>query len=256
MGTAYSRYLQAADRDGVMSGTVTESGRGVVALHGEEVPYLLVRVRSRKRMSVRVDERGMVQVRIPWRVTVHQTEQFVCDHATWLLGQIRQAQQNKAAQSTLPEGKQLPFLDGHVQLRYGAGQIRPLFQEGEQLWVAERYREQPALTEVLEEWYRQQANHYLPVRLDGLSARMGLSCKGVTIRNQKSRWGSCSARKTISLNWRLICMPTRVGDYVMVHELSHLRHMNHSPAFWSLVASFIPEYLACRRALRQFSPPW
>lgn len=239
-----------------MSSMATGSGRGVVTLHGEEIPYLLVRVRSRKRMSVRVDGQGVVEARIPWRVTVHQTEQFMGEHAAWIVGQVQQARQLQADRSVVQEGSLLPYLDGFLRLRLGVGQIRPLFQEGDQLWVAERHRNLPTLTGLLEAWYRQQARHHLPLRLQEWSVRMGVSCVGVSIRNQKSRWGSCSSRRQISLNWRLICLPTGVGDYVMVHELSHLRHMDHSPAFWSLVASFVPEYADCRKALRAFSLPW
>lgn len=239
-----------------MSGQAMDSGCGRITLQGKEIPYRLVRVRSRKRLSLLVDRQGMLQVRTPWRVTLRQTEQFIGDHAAWILQRLADVQQTHAAKPTLQEGCCLPFLDGSLQLRYGAEQIRACFQEGNQLWVADRYRDQPELTERLEQWYLGEARRYLPVRLDGWSARMGMTFARLSIRSQKSRWGSCSSNKTISLNWRLICLPTQVGDYVMVHELSHLRHMNHSPAFWTLVASYLPDYVARRRQLRLFLSPW
>ncbi len=238
-----------------MNGTAIASGQGEIVLQGEPFPYLLVRVRSRKRMSLRVDGQG-IQVRIPWRGTLRQAEQFLSDHAAWIRQQLHRVQQASIEKRALQEGNRLPFLDGFLQLRYGTGQIRPLFQEGEQLWVADRLHGVPELVDLLEGWYRQQALPHLSARLAVWSAEMGAPFARLTIRSQKSRWGSCSARKNISLNWRLMCLPIRVGDYVMVHELCHLRHMNHSPEFWAMVASFIPEHLACRRQLRLFSSPW
>ncbi|CAK0762980.1 DUF45 domain-containing protein [uncultured Gammaproteobacteria bacterium] len=231
---------------------MTTSRQGMVLLCGEEVPYLLVRVRSRRRLSVQVDGQGMLQVRIPWRVTVSQAEQFLGEQAAWIVQQRALAQQKPVLQ----EGAMLPLLDGAVRLHYGAAQIRPLVQEGEQLWVADRCRERSVLAGLLEQWYRYQALQYLPTRLETWSAKMEISFARLVIRSQKSRWGSCSTRQTISLNWRLMCLPIRVGDYVMVHELCHLRHMNHSPDFWAMVARFVPDYLACRQQLRLFSSPW
>lgn len=239
-----------------MGGQAMDSGCGKITLQGEEIPYLLVRVQSRKRLSLLVDGQGRLQVRTPLRATVRQTEQFIRDNAPWVLQRLAHVQQTNAAKPALQEGSLLPFLDGAVQLRYGAEQIRSCFQVGDQLWVADRHRDQPELTELLERWYRKEARRYLPIRLEAWSARMGMTIARLSIRSQKSRWGSCSSKKTISLNWRLICLPTQVGDYVMVHELSHLRHMNHSPEFWTLVASYLPDYVACRRQLRLFLSPW
>ena len=95
-----------------------------------------------------------------------------------------------------------------------------------------------------------QARRELPPRLLLLAAAHGLKVHGVSIRNQRSRWGSCSRKGHISLNWRLVQMPAAVRDYVMLHELMHLKRMDHSPAFWSLVAAACPEYEAARRYLR------
>ena len=90
----------------------------------------------------------------------------------------------------------------------------------------------------------------LPVRLLQLAADHGLTVSRVTIRNQRSRWGSCGRDGHICLNWRLVRMPEWVRDYVMVHELMHLRRLDHSPAYWKLVALAAPEYEAARRWLR------
>jgi predicted metal-dependent hydrolase len=97
---------------------------------------------------------------------------------------------------------------------------------------------------------RARAGRELPPRLLQLAAAHGLAVTRVSIRNQKSRWGSCARNGHICLNWRLVTMPPWVRDYVMIHELMHLKRMDHSPRFWRLVAKACPEYQAARAWLR------
>jgi len=101
---------------------------------------------------------------------------------------------------------------------------------------------------------RQQARRELPARLLELAARDGLAVTRVSVRNQRSRWGSCGRDGHICLNWRLVLMPPSVRDYVLVHELMHLRRMDHSPAYWRLVADACPGYRAARDWLRRYGP--
>ena len=95
----------------------------------------------------------------------------------------------------------------------------------------------------------------LPPRLLELAAQYRLTVARISIRNQRSRWGSCSRAGRICLNWRLVTMPDKVRDYVLIHELMHLKRMDHSPKFWSLVAEACPGYQDARRWLRQLPHP-
>lgn len=95
-----------------------------------------------------------------------------------------------------------------------------------------------------------RARHELPMRLLELANAHGLVVAAVSIRNQRTRWGSCGPDGRISLNWRLIAMPDWVRDYVLIHELMHLRHLNHSPAYWARVAAACPDFEKARRWLR------
>jgi predicted metal-dependent hydrolase len=101
---------------------------------------------------------------------------------------------------------------------------------------------------------RQQARRELPARLLELAARYGLTVTRVSVRNQRSRWGSCGRDGHICLNWRLVLMPSSVRDYVLIHELMHLRRMDHSATYWRLVADACPEYQAARDWLRRHGP--
>jgi predicted metal-dependent hydrolase len=109
----------------------------------------------------------------------------------------------------------------------------------------------PDLSDAEQLALRAKARVELPARLERLAAQVGLTVKRVTIRSQQHRWGSCSSSGRICLNWRLVTMPEWVRDYVMYHELMHLRRMDHSPAFWRLVAEVCPRYQEARRWLRR-----
>jgi predicted metal-dependent hydrolase len=132
------------------------------------------------------------------------------------------------------------------------------FAQRQAHWV-ERQRERiarenaqprPAIPEVARDVLARAKNE-LPARLLELAAVYGLRVTRVSVRNQRWRWGSCSRNGHICLNWRLVHMPPSVRDYVMIHELMHLKRMDHSPQFWKLVAAACPEYEAARAWLRQ-----
>ena len=101
---------------------------------------------------------------------------------------------------------------------------------------------------------RARARADLPVRLRELAATHGLRVVQVSIRNQRTRWGSCSRDGRVCLNWRLVAMPDWVRDYVMIHELMHLKRLDHSPAYWRLVAAACPRFREARQWLRLHGP--
>ncbi len=104
--------------------------------------------------------------------------------------------------------------------------------------------------ETLEKRYRNAARQQFESRVSYYHRITGGNYTSVTVRDQKTRWGSCSSRGTLSFNYRLIFAPPVILDYVVVHELCHLTHMNHSKDFWDMVASVMPEYKVCRKWLR------
>ena len=132
-----------------------------------------------------------------------------------------------------------------------AGQQRAWIEKQRQRAEQERSRPRPApLAPEVECERRADAKRALPPRLVELAALHGLTVTRVSIRNQRRRWGSCSRRGHICLNWRLAQMPDNVRDYVLIHELMHLRRMDHSPKFWKLVEAACPDYKAARVWLR------
>lgn len=132
------------------------------------------------------------------------------------------------------------------------------FLNGKRYWIYKqgiRVRREAAsrvqISETEEKAYREQARKQLLARTDHYKQILGVEYGRIRIGDQKTRWGSCSSRKTISYNWRLIRMPEEIQDYVVVHELCHLLHMDHSRAFWNEVAGVLPDYQERRRWLKE-----
>ncbi len=153
--------------------------------------------------------------------------------------------------------------DGSVRVtipRWGSRREARAFAEEQRAWI-ERQRRRAAerRRRLVPEPYadgqvaalRARARLELPAELARLAAAHGLSVSRVSIRNQRWRWGSCSPAGHICLNWRLITMPPFVREYVLIHELMHLKRLDHSRAFWRLVAGACPDYGAARRWLRE-----
>jgi predicted metal-dependent hydrolase len=152
--------------------------------------------------------------------------------------------------------------DGTVRVtvpRWGSKREAAAFAERERAWIErqqrrsddhqDRGRAAPLAPDVERE-LRDRARCELPARLLELAKEQGLTVARVSVRNQRWRWGSCSRTGNICLNWRLVQLPASVRDYVMIHELMHLKRMDHSPAFWKLVAGACPEFAIARAALR------
>lgn len=107
------------------------------------------------------------------------------------------------------------------------------------------------IKDVLEKWYKNQARKIYLEKLAYYSEIMGLEYNQVRIKNQKTRWGSCSSKGNINLNWRVVMAPEEVINYLIIHELAHLKHMNHSTDFWNLVKKYCPDYVQWRKWLRE-----
>ncbi|MBF0588595.1 MAG: M48 family metallopeptidase [Magnetococcales bacterium] len=235
-------------RTGVRMGSIRLNG-------GEALAYAHHRVASRKRITLVVSEQGEVSVRTPPGVGVRRAEAFLRQNADWVLARQEHAEARLAARPVLGEEAEIPYLGESLTLRFfeGRGVVRRLETD---LWLPARYREQSDLKPVLERWYRRRAKEHLRARLDHWSVLMAVTFSRLEVRGQKSRWGSCSAKGGISLNWKLMWLPSALVDYVVIHELCHRRHMNHSPAFWAMVGVYDPDYRRHRLALRRFEGPW
>jgi hypothetical protein len=145
-----------------------------------------------------------------------------------------------------PEGT-VPYLGELLELAPEAGRTRA-HRRGSALLVPAA---EPAQREAVERWYRRTARAEVVPRLDAAAAAVGRPYTSLTIREQRTRWGSCSAKGAMSFNWRLLLAPAEILDYVVWHEACHLVHLDHSPRFWAELARHRPGYRDPQRWLRR-----
>jgi predicted metal-dependent hydrolase len=207
-----------------------------------------IRHRRARRYVLRLRQDGSARVTIPNRGSIGEATRFVHKHIRWLERHLLR-QRMDASRSTMWEhGTQILFRGQSVRLE--------LIQEEQGHFVRFGTEKigidsEGGLRHAIEQNLWRLAARELPERTYALAALHGLTVNGVTVRNQRSRWGSCSRRATISLNWRLIQTPDFVRDYIILHELAHLREMNHSPRFWSEVAKLSPGFAEAERWLKK-----
>jgi predicted metal-dependent hydrolase len=225
--------------------------QNVLRAGGKIVPIVFIRHPLARRYVLRLRPDGSARVTVPRSGSISEGRRFAERNQAWLEQQIfKQATKSDSSKQWFI-GTEILFrgefakiessTDGDIRL--GAEIIRAadLTANGQPLDL------RPAIETCL----RALAVRELPPRLLELAAAHQLAVHRITIRDQKSRWGSCSRRRTVSLNWRLIQTPANVRDYILLHELMHLREMNHSARFWRLVEQACPDYPAAERWLKQ-----
>jgi predicted metal-dependent hydrolase len=220
-----------------------------LALGEAAVDYVLVRRRGRRGVGLKVDENGLT-VSAPSTMPLARIEALVRDSERWVLRKIEQWRTRQVPEVRWSDGTQLPFLGSPLVLRVQpAGRCR-VQREGDELRVnAPAGAAQAAIRTAVVAWYKRAAMPFLLERVTALSARAGIAPPRLFLSSAMARWGSCNSRREVRLAWRLVKAPEALIDYVVCHELAHLRHMNHSEAFWAEVERHCPDYRALRRQL-------
>ena len=225
-----------------------------LTIMGEDITYTLQRLPRRRRLSLHVSDDAEVIVRIPLRASLREAREFVHNHASWVAKRLTLVRAKLARRRPLEDASRLPLLDTQLTLRLHPAVRSRVQRVDEIVHVHSPCHERASIVSLLENWYRSEAQTYMSERLALLADKTSLWPKRITIRGQKTCWGSCSARGAISLNWRLMLAPAALVNYVLAHELCHLRHLNHSAAFWNLVAGLDPQWREHRVALRELQP--
>ena len=209
------------------------------------VPLVLVHHPRARRYLLRLRPDGTVRVTIPRRGTISAARDFAARNVGWLELQFQKLAALPKTSTAWNLGTEILFRGEPVRIEMDAAGAICFGPAG--LKVADVAGD---LRPAIQNYLRKEATKELPPRVLELAALHGISVTRVSVRNQKSRWGSCSRRGTISLNWRLIQAPIFVRDYIILHELAHRRQMNHSEKFWQEVARLCPDYLPAERWLK------
>jgi hypothetical protein len=222
----------------------------LIRLGEQEVPYLLKRTRRRS-VGLHVDAQGLT-VQAPVRASQKWLDTILREKSGWVIAKLMQMRASALPKVVWQDGVRLPFLgeELHLSLLHGASQS-PFVCDGELLVGIRAEYEAARLQKMVVDWYRMQALICFSERLAIYADKLGLAVPVMKLSNAVTRWGSCNVRGELRLSWRLIKAPLAQIDYVVAHELAHLRHLDHSPAFWRVVDTLYPDYQPAQTALRK-----
>lgn len=224
-----------------------------LALFGAEAAVVVRRSSRARRLSLRVFPHGLVEVVAPQRAAERSIRRFVSEQQAWIQRARQELGVSVQAGNVGPPGEvRLAAIDERWEVDYVEGRRRLQVlaaAAGGQLRLGGP-ADPRTRVEQLRRWLQQRGRAVLTPWLEDVGRETGLSYRNVTVRRQRSRWGSCSARHDISLNCALLFLEPALVRHVLVHELAHTRHLNHGPAFWRLVARLAPDFEAAERELR------
>ena len=215
-------------------------------------PRIRASARAR-RLSIRVYPDARVEVVVPSRARPREVEAFIAAHREWIDSRRAIALRNRPEPESFPPATidlRMCAEQWRLHVASDAGAVR-VVESGQGILRVTGGIHSPRLRARLRAWLMRAARARLAPRVAALAARMGVSYSQISVRRQRSRWGSRSARGTISLNCCLLFQDTEVVDYLIVHELSHVSHMNHSARFWQAVERHCPNWRALDRELVQ-----
>lgn len=208
-------------------------------------------IRSKRRtVALIVESDGSVTVRAPLRLPESAIQAFAEKHFNWIEKKKAEMRAIVPIRSKQYQpGENFLYLGREYSLEVVAGQHKKLILD-ERFKIAESAVKNAEL--VFQNWYRQQAKQWIVEQVKNLAELHQLRYEKIKITSARTRWGSCSPKNTLSFSWRLMLTAPEVIEYVIIHELAHTVHHNHSKRFWNLVEKLLPNYKARRKLLRQY----
>ena len=222
-------------------------------IEGEGFSVNIIKSARRKTMALKVNPRG-VSIHMPSDLTLSTAKKFIAQKTAWIKLKLKQQALRQPIARQYIDGESFLFLGEHYHLRLHQQEKSPIVNKvGNELTFSGRITRLSSSTikKTLIDWYKQQADVYLASRTQFWGEKMGLTPRSITVKTYKARWGSCKISGDIQFNWKLMLAPPAVIDYVIVHELCHLVHHNHSAIFWQLVTHHYPNVKQARRWLKE-----
>jgi hypothetical protein len=229
-----------------------------LTLNGRTLEYALKRS-SRRTIGFSIDGGGLTITAPRW-VTLADIETAIAGKERWIFAKLSEWQ-TRAEQRALPriewrDGAHIPYLGKPVQIALARASAGFAFDaQADTLALAlPVHAEAQQIKDRVQGWLQTEAKRIFGERLAYYAPKLGVAYQGYALSSAATRWGSCSSDGRIRLNWRLIHFPLSIIDYVVAHELAHLREMNHSPRFWQTVESIFPEFREARHTLKHHPP--
>lgn len=227
---------------------------------GEHVLEYRLRRSKRQTIGFLIDDDGL-RITAPRWVPLAEIAAAIQEKQRWIFAKLAERRERSARrlkpQMQWRDGATLPYLGADITLRIDAAAAAGIryMAESRELHVGlPPDADEQQIKDRVQGWLQGEAKRVFAERLPLYAAQLDVSYKQFALSSATTQWGSCTADGRIRLNWRLIHFALPLIDYVVAHELAHLREMNHSPRFWSAVQSVFPEFAAARRALREQAP--
>ncbi|KUO51475.1 MAG: hypothetical protein APF76_14015 [Desulfitibacter sp. BRH_c19] len=228
-------------------------------IDGIKIEYNVKRSERAKRMRITI-KNGLVAVILPKGAIHQQAVDFLLAKKDWVIKHVQSSCKdfNQLPKRKYESGESYPYRGRNYMLQIENAPINKiLIKAGVNVliitipYLLDISKRPEAIKEALLNWYKNQARIVFKEKLDYYSEIIGVEYASFRIKEQKTRWGSCSSKRNINLNWKVILAPNEVIDYIIVHELAHLSNMNHSTEFWELVAKYVPDYNSQKRWLKK-----
>ena len=222
-------------------------------MEGFDFEVIVKRTDRRKSVSISLDG-DIVKVTVPKSLSDNRIKELISKRTSWIKTKLNeQALRQPPKPKEYISGETFPYLGKNYRLKVIEGVVPSIKMVGGYLVAtllsAEKNR-QDTVKYLLENWYLANADKRLKEKTERLSKIVGVTPKSISMKNYKSRWGSCASNGELTYNWRIILTPHRIVDYVVVHELCHLLEHNHSPRYWRHVEHHVPDWKDCRDWLK------
>lgn len=212
-------------------------------LGGRSVQVAVKRSALARRISLRIDPARGAVLMLPVKARLAEGERFLLAHRVWLAERLARLPGPVA----LGDGASVPLLGVPHPVRHVPGARRGVWVEGGEILVSGLPEHVGRRTA---DFLKSEAKRLIAPRAQDMAARLGRKTGRITVKDTRSRWGSCSSAGDLAFSWRLVLAPEQILDYVVAHEVAHLVQMNHSPAFWAVVESLVGDHRPARRWLK------
>jgi len=222
-----------------------------IELNGKHIAYTLKRSNKRRSIGLRIDDSGLT-ISVPLRSSEKWLSNVLEDKAHWVVEKLDGWQTSSQGETRWADGETIHYLGMTLNLHV----VRSLFptmavRDDKQLYVFVGSRIEPACIEQdVVRWYQIEANKLFEARVAHYAPLLNVMPSAVKLSSARTQWGSCTAQGVVRLNYQLIKLPLHLIDYVVVHELAHLREMNHSAKFWEVVKTVCHDYVRLRNQLK------
>ncbi len=252
----YDKYEKMFNKINNQMETQQMNEQRSIQLDNRKIKYIVNR-RKRKTIGISITIDEGLKIATPLHLTERQIQEVIQKKASWILKKLDALEKLDTTKKEYENGEKFLYLGKEYILNKIkiSDMVMPRIDiEDTHIMIygsSDTLAQKNMMKKIIISWYIEQANHILPERMKLLCEKTKIYPEKVRIKDQRSRFGSCSTKRNINLNWRLIMAPMEVLDYVIVHELCHLNEMNHSKAFWALVESIVPEYKKHREWLKK-----